>query len=106
MKDTLCIHVNKPLLILIYGLPLCLMDTSHIHVYIKGFINFWPTSVFAGPGYTLVVFLHTPRHRPLVEDKLVQVQQFVVYIKISDAAFVVTILYLEIRLQIGETSNL
>jgi hypothetical protein len=64
------------------------------------------TPVFTGPGYTLVVFLHTPRHRPLVEDKLVQIQQFMVYIHVSDAAFVVTILYLEIRLQIRETPNL
>lgn len=62
--------------------------------------------MFTGSGYTLIRLLSTSSHRPVVEDKLVQVQELVVNVEVLDAALVVPVDDLELRLEVGEAPNL
>lgn len=62
--------------------------------------------MFTGSRYALVCLLSTSSHCSIVEDKLVQVQELVVDVEVLDAALVVPVVDLELRLEVGEAPNL
>lgn len=62
--------------------------------------------MFTGSRYALVRLLSTSSDRPIVEDKLVEVQELVVDEEVLDAALVVPVVDLELRLEVGEAPNL
>lgn len=62
--------------------------------------------MFTGSRYTLIRLLSTSSHRPVVEDKLVEVQELMVDVEVLDAALVVPVDDLELGLEVGEAPNL
>lgn len=54
----------------------------------------------------MVRLLSTSSDRPIVEDKLVEVQELVVDVEVLDAALVVPVVDLELRLEVGEAPDL
>lgn len=62
--------------------------------------------MFTGSRYALVRLLSTSSHRPIVEDKLVEVQELVVDVEVLDAALVVPVVDLKLRLEVGEAPDL
>lgn len=62
--------------------------------------------MFTGSRYALVRLLSTSSDRPIVEDKLVEVQELVIDVEVLDAALVVPVVDLELRLEVGEAPDL
>lgn len=54
----------------------------------------------------MVRLLSTSSDRPIVEDKLVEVQELVIDVEVLDAALVVPVVDLELRLEVGEAPDL